>query len=300
PPLHSRVCGRHPAVLRAPYVLLFQATARPDLRPGPAHRERMADASAGPIALASEVAVAPLEVSAPLGKVLASEPPAAPCDCEEGPVVEHPAPLPGKNPFNLSQNFVGRLGGAFSFMCTLTMEGIDSWTRVFDFSLQADEDSITAGAIDLTNHLHFTVFRGKKPISVRVDNFFELGKEFTMLCTVSDAGHMRVFKDGVLVGENPDGLAPLCMERPRMFVGGHFQYHNQSFRGSISGVKVWNREVLPEPAPAAAPACAEGGALGAEAAGGGCGGAHGREVAREAAREMVGSLRDASLIAGAQ
>jgi len=209
----------------------------------------MADASAGPAPLASEVEIAPLEAPAPLDQVLANQSPAALCDCA-GPVVEHLDPLAGKNPFNLSPHFAGRLGGGFSFMCTLTMEGIDSWTRVFDFSLQADEDSITAGAIDLTDHLHFTVFRGKKPISVRVDNFFELGKEFTMLCTISDSGHMKVFKDGVLVGENPDGLPPLCMERPRMFVGGHFQYHNQSFRGSIRDVKVWNQEVS-WPAPAA-------------------------------------------------
>jgi len=170
-------------------------------------------------------------------------PPAAPCGDAAGPVVEYPNPLTGRNTVNLSPHFVGRLGGAFSFMCTLTMEGIDSWTRVFDFSLQADEDSITAGAIDLTLNLHFTVFRGKKPISLRVDNFFELGKEFTMLCTVSDSGHMKVFKDGVLAGEKVDGLAPLTMDRPRMYLGGHFQFSNQTFRGSIKDAKVWNREV---------------------------------------------------------
>jgi hypothetical protein len=197
------------------------------------------------------VVIAPLEAPAPVDQVPAAQAHAAPCD-SAGPVIEHLAPITGKNLLNLAPQFVGRLGGAFSFMCTLTMEGIDSWTRVFDFSLQADEDSITAGAIDLTNHLHFTVFRGKKPISVRVDNFFELGREFTMLCTVSDSGHMKVFKDGLLAGENPEGLPPLCMERPRMFVGGHFQYHNQAFRGSIRDVKVWDREVS-WPAPAVSP-----------------------------------------------
>jgi len=114
---------------------------------------------------------------------------------------------------------------------------------VFDFSLTADEDSITAGAIGPTRDLHFTVFRGRKPFSVRVGDFFELGKELTMLCTVSPSGHMRVFKDGALVGENEGGLAPLRQDRPRMIVGGHYLNTDQAFNGSLSDVKVWNQEV---------------------------------------------------------
>jgi len=202
----------------------------------------MADLSAGPAPPILAV-LAPVEAPAPVAEAPTPRPPAAPCGDAAGPVVEYPNPLTGRNTVNLSPHFVGRLGGAFSFMCTLTMEGIDSWTRVFDFSLQADEDSITAGAIDLTLNLHFTVFRGKKPISLRVDNFFELGKEFTMLCTVSDSGHMKVFKDGVLVGEKTDGMAPLHADRPHMMVGGHYLFPDQSFRGSLKDVKVWNLEV---------------------------------------------------------
>jgi len=136
-----------------------------------------------------------------------------------------------------------RMGGAFSFMCALRMDGICSWSRVFDFSLTADEDSITVGAVGMTCDLHFTVFRGKTPFSVNVGSFFELGREATMLCTVSTSGHMKVFKDGALVGENKDGMAPLRQDRPRMIVGGHYLYTDQNFHGSLRDVKVWNQEV---------------------------------------------------------
>jgi hypothetical protein len=162
------------------------------------------------------------------------------------PLLEHSAALIGERPVNLAlaaPNNAVRMGGAFSFMCTLRMDGIGSWSRVFDFSLTADEDSITAGAIGLTNDLHFTVFRGKRPFSAVVNNFFELGKEVTMLCTVSPSGHMRVFKDGALVGENAEGMAPLKQDRPRMIVGGHYLYADQTFNGSLSDVKFWNQEV---------------------------------------------------------
>ncbi|CAK0789005.1 unnamed protein product [Prorocentrum cordatum] len=164
------------------------------------------------------------------------------------PLAEHSAPFTGEEPVDLGPHVSGPLGGAFSFMCTLRMDSLESWSRVFDFSVAADEDSITAGAIELTRNLHFTVFRGRKPISVAVENFFELGRELTMLCTVSPSGHMRVFKDGALVGENIEGMAPLELARPHMVVGGHFLFQNQAFRGSLKDVKVWGQE-LPWPAP---------------------------------------------------
>ncbi|CAK0889329.1 unnamed protein product [Prorocentrum cordatum] len=162
------------------------------------------------------------------------------------PLVEHWAEVPWEAPVNLAlaaPSRAVRMGGAFSFMCALRMDGIGSWSRVFDFSLVADEDSITAGAVGLTRDLHFTVFRGKKPFSVTVSNFFELGEEVTMLCTVSPSGHMRVFKDGALVGENAEGMAPLRQDRPRMIVGGHYMYTDQAFHGSLRNVKMWNLEL---------------------------------------------------------
>ncbi|CAK0824113.1 unnamed protein product [Prorocentrum cordatum] len=170
----------------------------------------------------------------------------APRRASTEPLVEHRAEVSGEAPVNLALAAPGRavrMGGAFSFMCALRMDGIGSWSRVFDFSLVADEDSITAGAVGLTRDLHFTVFQGKKPFSVTVSNFFELGEEVTMLCTVSPSGHMRVFKDGALVGENVLGMAPLRQDRPRMIVGGHYLYTDQVFHGSLRHVKMWNREL---------------------------------------------------------
>ncbi|CAK0909942.1 unnamed protein product [Prorocentrum cordatum] len=162
------------------------------------------------------------------------------------PLVEHWVEVTGETPVNLALEAPSeavRMGGAFSFMCSLRMDGVGNWSRVFDFSLAADEDSITAGAIGPTLDLHFTVFRGKKPFSVCVSNFFELGKEMTMLCSVSPSGCMRVFKDGALVGENGEGLCPSRQDRPRMIVGGHYLFTDQVFHGSLRDVKMWNQEV---------------------------------------------------------
>jgi hypothetical protein len=201
-----------------------------------------ADDCAGPQA-GPEAPVAVVPVDAPCLKKLLAEHPPVPAFSFVKPLVEHSTPFTGDMPINLIPRFNVRLGGEFSFMCTLRMDGIGHWSRVFDFSLTADEDSITAGAIEFTNDFHFTVFRGKRPFSVRVDDFFALDQELSLLCTVSDSGHMKVFKDGVLVGENVEGMAPLHLDRPRMIVGGHYLFHDQSFRGTLKGVKVWIQDV---------------------------------------------------------
>ncbi|CAK0905976.1 unnamed protein product [Prorocentrum cordatum] len=131
------------------------------------------------------------------------------------------------------------MGGAFSFTCALRMDGIGSWSRVFDLPLVADEDSRRADARPAAFHS----LREKKPFSVTVSNSFELGEEVTMLCTVSPSEHMRVFKDSALVGENAEGMAPLRQDRPRMIVGGHYLYTDQTFNRSLRDVKMWNREL---------------------------------------------------------
>jgi len=161
---------------------------------------------------------------------------------ETKPLAEHLDQL--ERPMDLGSSAPGLLGGAFSFACVVRMDSFNHWCRVFDFSnVEADCDSITAGAVGLTRDLHFTVFRRKQPFSVTVHDFFEPGREFTMLCTVSGSGHMRVLKDGVLVGESPHGAAPLPKPRPRMVVGGHFKFRAQVFRGSLRGVRMWDREI---------------------------------------------------------
>jgi len=159
------------------------------------------------------------------------------------PLVEHRGILAGEAPVDLAPLAKAQLSGAFSFMCTLQMDRPEVWARVFDFSMNPDEDSITAGTIEGTCDFHFTVFQGYTPVGVRVDDFFELGKEATVLFTVSSDGHMKVFKDGALVGENAQGVAPAPVERPHMVVGGHFHFTNQAFCGSLSNVKVWDQEV---------------------------------------------------------
>jgi len=158
------------------------------------------------------------------------------------------------HPVNLVEElgFHKQLGGSFSLMCTLKMEQLNAWQRVFDFSFQADIDSITAGAVGNTTHLHFTIFKGKSKRTVKVWNFFEIGKTTTALFTVGHTGRMRVWKNGDLVGEI-EGHAPIFNDRPFLMIGGHYFYKKQFFHGVIGQVKLWNKEVMWPPRPGTNP-----------------------------------------------
>lgn len=148
--------------------------------------------------------------------------------------------------------FHKQLGGSFSLMCTLQMDQIAPWQRVFDFSFKADIDSITAGALSNSTHLHFTIFKGKTKKTVKVWNFFEPGKRITALFTVNSTGRMRIWKNGQLAGEI-DGHAPFFNDRPHLVIGGHYLYKKQFFHGVVGNVKIWSKEVVWPPAPGTKP-----------------------------------------------
>ncbi|CAK0896156.1 unnamed protein product [Prorocentrum cordatum] len=157
-------------------------------------------------------------------------------------------PVGDECPINLAhRGFDGHLGGAFSFMCTVRMDHRNAWSRIFDFSVAPDTQSISAGSVDDSLDLHFTVYRAWSRLStVVVPDFFELGKETTVLFAVSGAGRLSVFRDGLLVGRE-DGHTPRWTFRPHLIVGGqsggHHNYTGQGFRGTIRGIRVWAQEV---------------------------------------------------------
>lgn len=161
------------------------------------------------------------------------------------PLFELPGPFGETNTVNLrDEGLEDWLGGAFSFMATLRMDDLNEWSRVFDFCTGPDFDMIGAGAIEYGFDLHFTISIGAVQRSISVPDFFILGREMTVLFTVSSTGHMQVYQDGELFAESAEGEGQVgsYLERPYLIVAGHHAYP-QGFRGELKDIKVWNQEV---------------------------------------------------------
>jgi len=160
------------------------------------------------------------------------------------PIFQIAGPFNGSNPGDLArEGFRPWLSGAFSFMAKIRMDESNTWSRVFDFCVSEDNHAISVGSNLDTYDMFFNVVRGEETATVFLPDFFILEHEFTALFSVSSKGHMKVYVDGELHGENENGLVPAHVKRPHLIIGNHFSWTDQGLRGSIRDVKIWDREV---------------------------------------------------------
>lgn len=112
-----------------------------------------------------------------------------------------------------------------------------------------------ADALGVRSHpdmsLFFYLYRGDGNASqwanyVRIPGGWEIGEEASWLFSVTDGGHLRVFKNGKLMGESVGtGDAWRRVHRPYLMVGRH-PWYGQGWYGSIRSIKIWEDTVLPE------------------------------------------------------
>lgn len=160
------------------------------------------------------------------------------------PLFESSGPFNEDNPVNLvDEGVTERLGGAFSFMATYQMDDVNEFSRIFDFSLYPDWESVSAGSFYKSCDLVFTCMEKDNAAEIYLRDFFKVGKEATALFTVSATGRMSVYRDSVLLGENVMGYPLNYVERPHLVVGNHHAKTHQGFRGTLRDIKVWDQEV---------------------------------------------------------
>lgn len=160
------------------------------------------------------------------------------------PLFESSGPYNEDNPVNLfAEGLTERLGGAFSFMATYQMDDVNEFSRIFDFSLYPNWESVSAGNFYKSCDLVFTSMEKDNAAEIYLPDFFKVGKEATALFTISATGRMSVYRESVLLGENVGGYPLSYVERPHLVVGNHHSKTHQGFRGTIRDIKVWNQEV---------------------------------------------------------
>ncbi|WP_422444716.1 LamG-like jellyroll fold domain-containing protein [Endozoicomonas sp. ALB091] len=100
------------------------------------------------------------------------------------------------------------LGGDFTIASTFSYSQFGNWARVIDFGNGPGADNILI-ASPSPNRIEAHVFQGGSMVgSVGFDNFYDLNEVFHIALTVEDNGHMRLYKNGVEVADNPNGQTP--------------------------------------------------------------------------------------------
>nr|WP_286196893.1 cadherin domain-containing protein [Thalassotalea sp. G20_0] len=111
------------------------------------------------------------------------------------------------------------LGGDITIASTFTYHSHGSWARVVDLGNGAGADNILIASPSEGRIEAHILHGGTNVGTVAFDNFYTLGEEFHVALTVDDNGHMRLYKNGVEVANNPDGQAPTEMSRSSNLVG---------------------------------------------------------------------------------
>eukprot|EP00928_Gymnodinium_smaydae_P043057 TRINITY_DN28935_c0_g1_i1.p1 TRINITY_DN28935_c0_g1~~TRINITY_DN28935_c0_g1_i1.p1 ORF type:complete len:2043 (-),score=242.23 TRINITY_DN28935_c0_g1_i1:78-6206(-) len=149
-------------------------------------------------------------------------------------------------PYSFREPFGGAMTIAFAALWELPFNPGGSW--VIDFGNGSPDNNVVISTPGQSATLLFNIYRGSggEVSSLVVPDGALPGNSLSRyLFTVSSEGHMRVFRDGRMLAEKVDGLAPRALVRRRLFVGkSHWNLKEGSFRGQISSLRVWTGVAL--------------------------------------------------------
>ncbi len=136
-------------------------------------------------------------------------------------------------------------GGAMTISGWISYYEYNSYSRFIDMCNSVGQDNILIENVGTSNQLGFFIFKNGQYQTVYVSNYYELYNWIFVTCTVSSTGVMKVYKNGVLAGTNPNGLVPDTMVRTRQFLGrsNWFDSNNKLFNGAMDDVRIYNREL---------------------------------------------------------
>ncbi|NSY99272.1 hypothetical protein, partial [Agrobacterium tumefaciens] len=118
-------------------------------------------------------------------------------------------------------NAVPEIDGAFVASALVRFDNLagGSFQRVFDTGNGERSDNIWLGQVGNGRDMAFEIFSGSTPYRIVAKNAIVEGVEVRWTAAVDPNGHMKLFKDGVLLAEG-QGVVPRDIERVNDVVGG--------------------------------------------------------------------------------
>lgn len=127
-----------------------------------------------------------------------------------------------------------------SVMFTACWRSFAWWSRIIDFGNGPGEDTIFIGNVKDTGTLAFHIWAGEHEYRLQVPGAIKLGETNRYLCTVSERGYMRIYKDDILIGEKFGVAPPAACNRYSLYVGKSSFDQDKIFDGVISDLKAWD------------------------------------------------------------
>merc|ERR1719310_900641 len=142
---------------------------------------------------------------------------------------------------NLDRRCPDTFGGAFSVAVTLRFDKLDQDYIVIDWQSAEGKDRVLLQSLTDTGSFRFridgTLHMGSpETVELDIPGALSVGLTHRFLATVSEEGHMHVYRDGVMMG-HAYGPAPRRVPRPGMFVAG---YGGDASQPLLQASKSWS------------------------------------------------------------
>ncbi|MBT5379565.1 MAG: DUF5011 domain-containing protein, partial [Opitutae bacterium] len=137
-------------------------------------------------------------------------------------------------------------GGAFSIAVWVQYDKTENWSRIIDFGHAAGNHNVLLANVGGGTQAAWEVRIGGTNRSQRANNFWEVNNWVHAAATVSEGGHLRVYKNGQQVAENANGHAPAVQTRTNHYVGKSNWGNDRYFRGYMDELILYKRAITPD------------------------------------------------------
>ena len=123
--------------------------------------------------------------------------------------------------FNSAGGEIGELhmGGAITIATTFTYHSYQSWVRILDFGNGPNNDNLVMGTTS-SGQIRVHIYKGASDrTELFANDAYTLGEEFHLTYTIDDTGYHKLYIDGVLVAEEPNGYVPNDLLRTSNKIG---------------------------------------------------------------------------------
>ena len=133
-----------------------------------------------------------------------------------------------------------RIDGAVSFSAWVRKSNLGKYQRIFDFGNGANNNNILLTNRWRNSDVEWSIRRGGNNRALIVTNFWTLNEWQHIVCSVDDAGVMKVYRNGELRGSIL-GHLPSSITRSGHYIGKSHWTGDDYFEGAIDDLRVYDR-----------------------------------------------------------
>ncbi len=136
-------------------------------------------------------------------------------------------------------------GGPITISIWAQWKQFSNWARIIGFG-NGPNDNIINITRNTTNLTQFSVYQGGVNQAHRTDNIWTIDQWVHTTVSADAQGVSKIYRDGVQVYRNPNGITPAVDSRKNLYIGRSNWDNNPYFNGLVDDLRLYNRALSNE------------------------------------------------------